>query len=119
MISTQFFKLPNLSEFRIIFSRTFKVIFCISFFSFNSVLSQADADKDALFNKGYEEEKKGNYWAAIKLYNKVVELDSNYEDVYYRRGLSKAELNDLNGAIADFTKAIQADPNDVDALRER
>ena len=38
---------------------------------------------------------------------------------YYNRGFSKGELKDYNGAISDYTKAIELDPNDADAYYNR
>ena len=38
---------------------------------------------------------------------------------YFYSGLDKAEAKDYNGAISDYTKAIELDPNDVDAYSNR
>lgn len=38
---------------------------------------------------------------------------------YYERGLSKAKLEDYEGAIEDFTKAIELNPNDSNAYNKR
>ena len=38
---------------------------------------------------------------------------------YYNRGFDRAEAGDHYGAIADFTKAIQINPNDDDAFYNR
>ena len=38
---------------------------------------------------------------------------------YFERGNSKYDLQDYQGAIADYSKAIQLDPNDSDAYYNR
>lgn len=41
---------------------------------------------------------------------------SSYTDVngdFQRRGIEKLELGNYNGAIVDFSKAIEIDPNDA------
>jgi tetratricopeptide (TPR) repeat protein len=38
---------------------------------------------------------------------------------YYNRGLSKDYLQDYRGAIADYSKAIELDPNYSDAYYNR
>jgi tetratricopeptide (TPR) repeat protein len=40
-------------------------------------------------------------------------------DAYYNRGISKYNLKDFYGAISDFTKAIELDPNLADAYEYR
>ena len=38
-------------------------------------------------------------------FTKAIELDPNYANAYYNRGISKENLGDLNGACADWKKA--------------
>ena len=38
---------------------------------------------------------------------------------YYNRGVSKDKLKDYNGAISDYTKAIELEPNDASAHYNR
>src|SRR6185312_5100053 len=76
-------------------------------------------DKTELLKKAKYEESVGNYWAAVKLYTKLLELEPNSADLYFRRGISKIELRDAKGAVEDFTKSIELKPGNVDAYKER
>ena len=55
----------------------------------------------------------GDYTGAIQDYNKAIELNPEYANVYYGRGLAKKILGDFRGAIKDCTKAIELDPSDA------
>lgn len=47
------------------------------------------------------------YYAAIKDYNKVVEIDSSNFTVYYHRGITKLSMGCHAGAVNDFTKSLE------------
>ena len=53
------------------------------------------------------------YKQAINDFNKAIELDSNFLDAYYDRGISKQNLKDHKEAITDFNKAIELGYNYV------
>ena len=55
----------------------------------------------------------------IEDYNKALDLDPNYTEAYYNRGLAKDELQDYEGAIEDYNKALDLDPNDTYAYNNR
>ena len=38
---------------------------------------------------------------------------------YFSRGLSQINLKDYNGAISDYTKLIELDPNEAEAYKNR
>lgn len=61
----------------------------------------------------------GNYSAAIKAFNKVVELNPKYADIYFHRGT--AYLYDLKfeEAIKDFDKAIELEPLYKESISNR
>ncbi len=46
-----------------------------------------------------------NYAEAIKDYDEVIALDSNYIDAYYNRGIAKKAIGDTKGGEADLQKA--------------
>lgn len=51
----------------------------------------------------------GNYKEAIKNYNRAISLIPSLTDIYHNRGLAKRRIDDLDGAIEDFNKAIDSD----------
>ena len=57
--------------------------------------------------------KQGEYKKAIKAYDRVIELDSDFADAYYNRGVAKVRLKEFREAIEDFDKAIALNPKDI------
>ena len=47
----------------------------------------------------------------LQTLTKAIELNPNDAKAYYNRGLAKSDLQDYKGAIADFNKAIELNPN--------
>ena len=47
---------------------------------------------------------------AIALYDEAITLDPNMKYAFTGRGLRRRELGDIDGAISDFTRAIEIDP---------
>ncbi|MGB6128477.1 MAG: tetratricopeptide repeat protein [Psychrilyobacter sp.] len=60
-----------------------------------------------------------NYKENIKLYDKAIELDPNYQIAYYERGFSNFSLNKFEKAILDYSKAIELNPNYMEAYSLR
>ena len=101
----------------------------------------------AYFDSGSKKHENGDYYGAIEDYTKSIEIMKSYSDVsalsttakkaaaldllngaldfgslqgaYYSRGNSKRDLKDYDGAIADYTKAIDLDPNFASAYNNR
>jgi tetratricopeptide (TPR) repeat protein len=63
----------------------------------------------AMFNLGRKEE-------ALEELNRAVQLQPDYSYRYSSRAYMKSALKDLHGAIADYKKAIELDPEDAIAL---
>jgi tetratricopeptide (TPR) repeat protein len=42
-----------------------------------------------------------------------------FANFYYHRGMTKEHMSNYDGAIADFTKAIELDPKNAEIYRER
>jgi len=62
---------------------------------------------------------RGDFQEALTDHTKAIELEPNYTDAYYGRGLAKSSLQDYQGAIVDFTKAIDLNPDHSDAFYSR
>lgn len=52
---------------------------------------------------------KGNAKSGLKIYSKAIELEPKDMMGYFYRGMVKYDLNDYNGAIADYNTAIKID----------
>ncbi|WP_170482739.1 adenylate/guanylate cyclase domain-containing protein [Ruegeria arenilitoris] len=56
------------------------------------------------------QQSRGNLKAALKIYEKVMQLNPSYSNVYRASGSTKILLGDIDGAIADIEHAIEIDP---------
>ncbi|MCP9769632.1 tetratricopeptide repeat protein [Lacihabitans sp. LS3-19] len=74
---------------------------------------------NSIFKKGLDSFDKGKYTDAVNYYNKAIELNSKYSDVYFHR--SRAYLYDLkfDEALADCNKSIEIEPLNKDAYSLR
>jgi tetratricopeptide (TPR) repeat protein len=61
----------------------------------------------------------GDFSGAIKEFNKVIEVEPDYQKAYYYRGFSKFKRADYRNAIQDLNKAIEINPNDFIAFNTR
>jgi tetratricopeptide (TPR) repeat protein len=52
----------------------------------------------------------GSYKTALKILNKAILIKPNYDTAYYHRGVLKSTLQDVQGAIADFSQAVRLNP---------
>ena len=59
---------------------------------------------------GRLQESRGNLSAALKIYEKVIELNPSFSNVYRSSGSAKVILGDPEGAISDIRYAIDIDP---------
>ena len=60
-----------------------------------------------------------DYESAIADYKRVIELDAEFENAFFNRGLAFAAKGDYQQAISDFTQVTQLSPEDVGAYYER
>ena len=51
--------------------------------------------------------------------NKAVAINSAIPMFYFNRAIIKYNMDDLVGAITDYSRTLELDKNDSDALRER
>ncbi len=56
--------------------------------------------------------------AAVKAYEKAIQLDANYFDAYFRLGWTYNDVNDYDKAIAVLLKAVQLKKEDAYTLQE-
>ena len=68
---------------------------------------------------GKDEYNKGNYDAALYLFNKAIALNPDNEYLYNDRGLCYVVLGDIDNAISDFSKAIELKSDFVEAYYNR
>lgn len=54
----------------------------------------------------------GQYWVALSIYNRILELDDKNAAAMAGVGISRMYLNDLDTAATWFKKALKASPND-------
>ncbi len=60
-----------------------------------------------------------DYSGAIKDYEKAIELQEDFKEVYYTRAICYSNLEKYNKAMADFNKAIEIDPEYANAYNNR
>lgn len=60
--------------------------------------------------------KKGKYVRAIKLYNTAIDACPHNHLVYYRRGLAKYYIGDMDGALNDFERVADLDSHLADPM---
>lgn len=71
-------------------------------------------DSKQLNIEGYERMDKKDYKGALEIYDQVIVLDPKNDQGYFQRGNCKRELGDNNGALSDYTKAIElSNPNNA------
>src|SRR5437016_5330741 len=56
-----------------------------------------------------------DYDGAIANLTKAIELNGNYAEAYYNRGLARRQKGDIDGAIADYTAALRINPKYAEA----
>ncbi len=80
----------------------------------NKAISMNENSYSLFFSRGSVYEEAGNIKDALRDYNYSIKLNSdNNSDAYFYRGSLKGQrMGDLQGALIDFNKAIQIDPND-------
>ena len=83
------------------------------------LLKQDPKNADALYNKGWLDEYKGEVQAAEEGYAKVIEIDKRHTNAYFNRGLLFVKAKKYEQAINDFSQVIQLNPQSVDALCNR
>ena len=55
---------------------------------------------------------------AIQDYTKVIQLEPNFTNAYYNRGVAYSNKGELDLAIQDYTKAIELVPDYAEGLQQ-
>jgi tetratricopeptide (TPR) repeat protein len=61
----------------------------------------------------------GNYLEALEDGDRAIKLNPRFADAYFRRGLTYAELGDLELSMLDYSSAIDINPQHVNAYIQR
>ena len=94
-----------------------KTIFSISLLAFVS-LAFAQSDIESLLDDGYDLYASEKYEAAIAKFNQAELVDSTNSETYLLRGLCQHALGQTRLAVEDLEKAIQYDPEYVEAYQQ-
>ena len=73
----------------------------------------------AYLRKGHNLYLSGHNEAAIEAYNKAIEIDPSWGQLYVNRGVSRELLGDYEGALVDYTEAIRLESTDASAYSNR
>ena len=60
-----------------------------------------------------------NFAGAIIEYSAAIQLDPNYTNAYFNRGLAHMELENYTAALSDINQVINLTPNDIDVFAQR
>lgn len=71
--------------------------------------SRKEKDSELFFIQGNVSYKKGDFEKAVNFFSEAIEKTPSFADAYNNRGSAKLALDDINGAIADFEKAVSLD----------
>jgi Trypsin-like peptidase domain/Tetratricopeptide repeat len=74
---------------------------------------------DDFFITAGNKSQKGDYQGAIADYDRVLAMNPNFEEVYFRRGIARSLLKNWQGAEADYTRAIEIEPGYSEAYLHR
>jgi tetratricopeptide (TPR) repeat protein len=87
---------------------------------FNKTIKVSSDAFEVYYLRAISNDALGNYSDAINDYDKIVDVKYMKRHlIYNNRGLAYTKLNNVNGAIADFTKAIEIKPDFAMAYNNR
>jgi len=85
----------------------------------NHLIALDNQNADALYNRGWIYEHKGEFEKAVKDYTRALTIDDSHTDAYYNRGLIYLVQGKYSLAIADFTEVIKQKREDADVYNNR
>ena len=89
------------------FTRKLALLFALAALSAAAVKAQS---ADEHFNNGLARAEGGDFAAAISEMDKAIARRGNFADAYRARAHFKLLTNDLDGALADLSRAAELDP---------
>lgn len=106
--------------------RNFSLVFLVIFFTVNYTLNAQSFEKNKALSKqkelldsGIKKVKKNNFEAALKDFDKAIELNPSsnlaHEILFNRAQLKRKELKEFNSALKDYNLAIKLNPSYVRA----
>lgn len=93
--------------------RTIAISICLMAF-LCMVIPEDFSPKDALyyFNRAELKREQKNFSGAYSDYTKAINIDQNFIQAYWKRGLLEVDMDSLKKAVWDFTYVIANDPRD-------
>ena len=70
-----------------------------------------ESQAETCFDRGLVHLWVANYTRGIGEFNKAIAFDLRYADAYRFRGIVRSKKRDYSGAVVDYDKAIELDPN--------
>lgn len=85
------------------------------------IIAMDETSPEADYAKGHLSNnlKKGPGCSAEDFYSRAIEKDAEFKQAYLYRGVQRFHAERYEEAIQDFTKAIDLDPNYLEAIYER
>jgi tetratricopeptide (TPR) repeat protein len=84
-----------------------------------SELAQNGSSAQTYLGLGIDKYNAGDFQGAIVYYDRAIEINRNYTDAYYHRGLAKSALRQEKAAIFDYNQAIEINRNYFKAYTDR
>jgi tetratricopeptide (TPR) repeat protein len=81
----------------------------------NALINMPNPNVNALFNRAWLYESRGDLVRAEKDYSRVIEIDKQNKDAYYNRGIVNAKMQKHAEAARDFSEVIRLEPGAADA----
>lgn len=83
-----------------------------------SLAAQNTDSSKFYFQKGQEEKKAKRFLVAAGYFSKSIEFNPGFVDAYLESGYTNNEMRKTDAAKADFTKALELDPQNETAIKE-
>lgn len=91
----------------------------ISMFPEIDLISFSESDKLRLLSLGAQLEANGELMYALRVYEWIIARYPNFGDAYFNAGNLLVQLEDYEGAIRAFDRALQINPKDIEALHNK